>query len=228
MRRFLVFFIIIVVMILLNFSTVFAVKYPVLSLGVNGGYGQNELTKGIMGRAFLRYSLEAYIPGFQIEIGYTGGYYNVLADSLIMNPDPVTERRKIQTRIYNSSPALTGTLHLKPLGESAILYFGAGAQIHFISAERKTTDRYWDNMAEKYQETEIDVATLLNQTKLGYHFLGGIRFALGEFGTVDFEVRQAFLDIASEDWDELEASKNWGEKSWNDLSVSVGITVYIF
>jgi len=229
MKRFLILLsLIMTVIVFSNASGLLAVEYPIISVGINGGWGQNELTKGTFGRLFLRYSLEAYIPGFQIEVGYAGSYYNVLKDSTKMNPEPGTERRKIKTRIYNSYPALTGTFHLQPFGESTIIYFGGGAQLHLVSADRKTTDRYWDEEAEKYQETEVDKTTLLDQTKFGYHLLGGVRFTLGGFGTFDVEVRQTFLEVPSDDWDELEASKNWGDKSWNDLSVNAGLTIYIF
>ncbi len=36
---------------------IFAVEYPIISLGFNGGWGQSELAKGAFGRTFLRYSL---------------------------------------------------------------------------------------------------------------------------------------------------------------------------
>jgi hypothetical protein len=227
MKRLLISFsMIISILFLGNNSSLFAVEYPIISVGINGGWGQNELTKGTFGRIFLRYSLEAYIPGFQVEVGYAGSYYNVLSDSMTKNPE--NEERRIKTRIYNNYPALTGTFHLRPFGESTIIYFGGGAQIHFLSADRKTKDRYWDDEAEKYQEIEVAKATLLDQTKFGYHFLGGLRFVLGGFGTVDLEVRQTFLDISATDWDDKEASTLWGEKSWNNLSVNLGLTIYIF
>jgi len=218
----------ITILIFSNTRSLFAIDYPIISFGINGGWGQNELTKGTFGRLFLRYSLEAYLPGFQIEAGYAGSYYNVLRDSVIINPEPGTERRRIKTRIYNNYPALTGTFHLQPFGESTIIYFGGGAQIHLVSAEKKTTDRYWDEVAEKYQQQEIDKVTLLDQTKFGYHLLGGLRLALGGFGTLDLEVRQTFLDVSADDWEDEEASELWGEKSWNNLSVNLGLTIYIF
>jgi len=229
MKRYLIFLLtILAVFSLFNGSALLAIDFPIISLGINGGWGQNELTKGAFGRAFFRYSLEAYIPGFQIEVGYAGGYYNALKDSVIMNPMPDTERRKIKTRIYNSYPALTGTFSMRPFGESAIIYFGGGVQLHLVSADRKTTDRYWDAEAEKYQEIEVEKATLLDQTKFGYHLLGGMRFALGGFGSFDVEVRQTFLQLSSKDWEGSAAGELWGEKSWNDLSVNLGVTIYIF
>lgn len=209
-------------------SKIFAVEYPIISIGINGGWGQSELTKGIFGRAFLRYSIEAYIPGFQIEVGYAGSFYSVLNDSAIVNPDPVVERRTIRTRIYDNYPAISGTFHLRPFGESILFYFGGGGQIHFLSSDRKTTDRYWDEEAEKYQETEIDKITLLDQIKFGYHFLGGLRLVLGGFGTADLEVRKTFLNVSADDWDDKAASELWGGKSWNNLSVNVGLSIFIF
>lgn len=209
-------------------SVIFAIEYPIISLGINGGWGQNELTPGVFGRAFLRYSLEAYIPGFQIEAGFTTSFYNVLDDSVILNPDPVVEKRTIKTHIYDRYPAVSGTFHLQPFGESTIIYFGGGAQIHFLTSDQKTTDRYWDDEAKKYQESEMGKVTLLNQTKFGYHFLGGLRFVLGGFGTFDLEVRQTFLTVSVDDWENLVAGQLWGNKSWNNLSMNLGLTVYIF
>ena len=228
MKRIIIFMFLISIFLLSFTSTLFAVEYPIISIGLNGGWGQNELAKGVFGRAFLRYSLEAYIPGFQIEIGYFGSYYNVLKDTSFSPSDPVVEKRTIKTQIYDNYPAISGTLHLRPFGESTIVYFGGGAQIHFLSSDKKTMDRYWDEVAEKYQETEEDKVNLLSQLKFGYHLIGGLRFALGEFGTVDLEVRQTFLDVAVDDWDDAEAGKLWGEKSWNNFSVNLGLTVYIF
>lgn len=228
MKRVLIFSFILFFLVISMTSKTFAVEYPIISIGVSGGWGQNELAKGAFGRAFLRYSLEAYIPGFQIEVGYSPSFYKVLSDSVIFKPDNIVEERTIKTRIYDNYPAISGTFHLRPFGESTIIYFGGGAQIHFLSSDRKTTDRYWDAEVDKYQEMEVAKVTLLNQTKFGYHFLGGLRFVLGGFGTLDLEVRQTFLEVSPDDWDDLESSQLWGEKSWNNLSVNLGITVYIF
>ncbi len=226
MKRLIIF--VIAILLFSNIHSLFAVEYPIISIGINGGWGQSELSKGRFGRAFLRYSLEAYIPGFQIEVGYAGSFYSVLKDSVIMNPEPGTEQRKIITRIYNNYPALTGTFHLRPFGESTIIYIGGGAQFHFLSADNKTTDRYWDDQAEKYQEAEIAETTLMDQTKLGYHLLGGLRFALGGFGSFDLEARQTFLNVVLEDWNDDLARQLWGDKSWNNFSVNLGLTIFIF
>ncbi len=207
---------------------ILAVEYPIIAIGLNGGWGQSELASGALGRAFLRYSLEAYIPGFQVEVGFAGSFYSALDDSMIFNPDPVVEKRTITTHVHDWHPGLSATFHLRPFGESAIIYFGGGAQIHFLSSDRKTTDRYWDEEAETYQETEIDQTTLLDQTKFGYHCLGGLRLSLGSFGTADLEVRKTFVNVSADDWDNKEASKLWSGKSWNNLSVNLGLTVYIF
>lgn len=228
MKRILIFSFILSLLICPISSKIFAVEYPIISIGLNGGWGQNKLANGAFGRAFLRYSLEAYIPGFHIEAGYAGSFYNALKDTVIFNPDPIVERRTIKTRIYDYYPAISGTFYLRPFGESTIIYFGGGAQMHFLSSDRKTTDRYWDDEAEKYQETEVAKVTLLDQTKFGYHLLGGLRFVLGGFGTVDLEVRKTFLDVSANDWDDEQSSQSWGEKSWNNLSVNLGFTIYIF
>ena len=229
MRRLsLVSLILILVFISISSAPLVAIDYPVISIGVNAGVGQNELARGALGRAFLRYSLEAYIPGFQVEVGYAASFYNPMKDSVILNPDPATERRTIQDRIRDNFPTITGSFNLKPFGEMTTVYFGGGAQIHFLSANRKTIDRYWDEEAEKYQETEIDKVSLLNQSKIGYHLLGGLRFALGNFGTLDVEVRQTFLKVSANDWDDKQSQRLWGEKKWNNLSVSAGVTIFIF
>ena len=228
MKRIVIFSFILSLFAFSMISQAFAVEYPIISIGLNGGWGQNELANGAFGRAFLRYSLEAYIPGFHIEVGYAGSFYNALKDSVIFNPDPIVERRTIKTRISDYYPIISGTFHLRPFGESTIVYFGGGAQMHFLSSDRKTADRYWDDVAEKYQETEVAKVTLLNQTKFGYHLLGGFRFVLGGFGTLDLEVRKTFLDVSATDWNDQQSSKSWGEKSWNNLSVNLGFTVYIF
>lgn len=220
--------IIVLVLILSNCSILFAVEYPIISIGFNGGLGQNELAKGVLGRAFFRYSFEAYVPGFQVDIGYGASFYNALKDSTILNPDPATDQRTIQDRIRDSFPAITGAFHFKPFGAMTTVYFGGGAQIHFLKASRKTTDRYWDEQAEKYQETEIANFVLLEQTKIGYHALGGLRFAMGAFGTFDFEIRQTFLTVSAADWDDQQSRTMWGEKNWNNFSVSAGLTVFIF
>lgn len=228
MRRVIIISFLIAILLFSFSSTLFAVEYPIISIGFNGGWGQNELAKGVFGRAFLRYSLEAYIPGFHVEVGYAGSYYNNLKEIVIPDPDTIVDERTIKTKIYDNYPTVSGTIHLRPFGESTIIYFGGGVQIHFLSSDKKSIDRYWDEVAKQYQETEEDKVNLLNQVKFGYHLIGGLRFALGKFGTVDLEVRQTFLDVAADDWDDVEASKLWGEKSWNNFSVNLGLTVYVF
>ena len=209
-------------------TKLFAVDYPIISFGINGGYGQSPLAKGASGRAFLRYSLEAYIPGFQIEIGYASSFYTVLKDTVIQNPDETAESRKIKTGINDGYPVISGTFHLSPFGESTTIYFGGGGQFHLLSVIRSTTDRYWDDVAEKYQETEIEKVTLLDQTKFGFHLLGGVRIALGKFGSLDFEARQTFVNVSQNDWQDEEAKQLWGEKKWDNFSANVGLTIYIF
>jgi len=228
MRRVIIFSFLIAILLLSFVTELFAIEYPIISIGLNGGWGLSELAKGAFGRVFLRYSLEAYLPGFQVEVGYAGSYYNNLKEIVIPNPDPIVDKRTIKTKIYDNYPTVGGTIHLRPFGESTIIYFGGGGQIHFLASDKKTIDRYWDEVAEQYQEIEEDKVNLLSQVKFGFHFLGGLRFALGKFGTVDLEVRQTFLDVAADDWDEEEAGKLWGEKSWNNFSVNVGLTVYLF
>ncbi len=220
--------------ILLAYSFVFnpsqhklyAVEYPIISIGLNGGYGQSDLANGGFGRAFFRYSLEAYVPGFQIDIGYGAGFYQALDDTVILNPDP--ESLTIKTGVGNHYPMITTAFHFRPFGGGTTLYFGGGAQFHFLSVSQKTTERYWDPVAEKYQERDLDELSVLDKTAFGYHFLGGVRFELGKIGSLDLEVRQMMLDVTDEDWEDQQAKEIWGQKSWDNFSVNAGLTVYIF
>lgn len=206
----------------------FAVDYPIISIGLNGGYGQSDLANGGFGRAFFRYSLEAYVPGFQIDIGYGAGFYQALDDTVILNPDPETESLTIKTGVGNHYPMITGTFHFQLFGGGTTLYFGGGAQFHFLSVSQKSTERYWDPVAEKYQERDLDEISVLEKTAFGYHFLGGLRFALGKFGSLDLEVRQVMMDVAEDDWENEQAKEIWGQKSWDNFSVNAGLTIYIF
>lgn len=208
--------------------TLYAVEYPIISIGFNGGYGQSDLANGGFGRAFFRYSLEAYVPGFQIEFGYGTSFYQALDDTVILNPDPETESLTIKTGVGNHYPMISGTFHFRPFGGGTTLYFGGGAQFHFLSVRQKSTERYWDPVAEKYQERDLDEISLLDKTAFGYHFLGGMRFALGKFGSFDLEVRQVMLDVTQEDWNNQQAQLTWGEKNWDNFSVNAGLTIYIF
>lgn len=209
-------------------SSCLAVEYPIIGIGVCGGWAQNELTRGGSAKIFLRYSLEAYVPGFNVEIGYGASFYSPLSDSVIFQPDPVVERRRINTHIFDRYPMITGTFQLRLFGENTFIFWGGGAQLHWLRSEQKTTDRYWDDIAEKYQEIEIAKRPLLDAMRFGYHFLGGVRFGLGGFGSLDLEVRKTFLNVNRDVWDEPAASRRWGDKKWSSLNINLGLTVYIF
>ncbi len=203
-----------------------AVEYPIISLGLNGGYAKSELAEGIDSRIFLRYSLEAYIPGFQIDVSYGQTFFGAIEDTTITNiaQDDTT----FKTRINNIYPAVSGTFHFKPFGEKLIVYFGGGAQFHFLSANRTLKEKYWDNVGEKFQEREISSRELLNQVKFGYHYLGGLRLLLGKFGTLDVEVRQNIINLTEDDWEEGYGRNRWGKESWDQFSVNAGLTIFIF
>ncbi len=206
----------------------FAVEYPIIGVGIYGGWAQNELTRGGSGKIFLRYSLEAFVPGFNVEVGYATSFYSSLADSVIFDPDPVVEKRTIKTRIADRYPMVAGVFHLRPFGENTVIFVGGGVQLHQLGCQRKTTDRYWDEMAQKYQELEVAERTLMDAMKFGYQLLAGFRFVLGGFGSLDLEMRKSFLNVSADDWQDVVASRRWGDKSWSSLNINLGLTIYIF
>ncbi|OQX87607.1 hypothetical protein B6D60_03595 [candidate division KSB1 bacterium 4484_87] len=212
-------------------TSLLGVDYPIYSIGAHGGYAKNGLATGFNGRAFFRYSLEAYIPGFQIDVSYNQDFYQLLEDSVRMWPgapaDSTTEKIMYQTGLRNIFPAVSGSFHFK-LNSGLYLYAGGGGQFHFLSMKNKQKERYWDDIGEKYQERDIAEKEYLNQVKFGFHWFAGARFALGSFGTFDVEVRQNYLTVSPDDWENAEAGKKWGDADWNTLTVSAGVTIYIF
>jgi len=206
----------------LTMSSASAVEYPIYSIGFHGGYAKSGIANGFNGRAFFFFFLEAYIPGFQIDVSYNQDFYQLLEDSVRMWPDApsdsTTEKIMYQTGLRNIFPAVSGSFHLK-LGSGLYLYAGGGGQFHFLSVKRKEKERYWDDIGKKYQERDIADKEYLNQVKFGFHWFAGARFALGSFGTFDVEV---------DDWENAEAKKKWGDADWNTLTVSAGVTIYIF
>jgi len=215
----------------LTMSSASAVEYPIYSIGFHGGYAKSGIANGFNGRAFFRYSLEAYIPGFQIDVSYNQDFYQLLEDSVRMWPDApsdsTTEKIMYQTGLRNIFPEVSGSFHLK-LGSGLYLYAGGGGQFHFLSVKRKEKERYWDDIGKKYQERDIADKEYLNQVKFGFHWFAGARFALGSFGTFDVEVRQNYFTVSPDDWENAEAKKKWGDADWNTLTVSAGVTIYIF
>ncbi|NOZ62367.1 MAG: hypothetical protein GXO74_11885, partial [Calditrichaeota bacterium] len=136
----------------LQITSASAVEYPIYSLGVHGGYAKSGIANGFGGRAFFRYSLEAYIPGFQIDVSYNQNFYQLLQDSVRMWPgaptDSTTEKIMYQTSLRNIFPAISGSFHFK-LSSGMYLYAGGGGQFHFLSVKRKEKERYWDDIGEK-------------------------------------------------------------------------------
>jgi len=221
----LVFMIAFFIFLLTNYAL--AVEYPIISIGLNGGWGQNELKDGYFARGFLRYSLEAYIPGFQIDVSYCHSGFNELEKEEEKDPDPETSLRTTEVNMRDNCAAISGTFHLRPFEEMTVFYFGGGVNFNFIRVDKKKRDKYWDPVGEKYQELETESYDLYNQNLPGFHVLGGFRFLLGKFGSLDIEARQTFLTIEKDDW-ELEARDKYGDKSWNNLSVNLGLTIFVF
>ena len=173
----------------------FAVDYPIISIGVNGGWGENELKDGLFMRGFVRYSLEAYIPGLQIEAGFSPSFFNALEKEEEKNPDEETELRTTELKMRDSYALVSGAFHIRPFGEMTVLYIGGGFNFNFINVKKTVTDKYWDPEGEKYQEEEIDSSDLLNVNVPGFHVIAGVRILLGKFGSLDIEARQTFLNV---------------------------------
>ncbi len=218
----------IIVLVIFVFSVpAIAVDYPIISMGVNGGWGENDLSDGFFMRGFLRYSLEAYIPGFQIEAGFAPSFFGALDKEDEKNPDPETELRTTEMKIRDSYATLSGAFHVSSFGSMTVLYFGGGVNFNFIKAKRTVTDKYWDPIGEEYQEKEIDSSELLILNQPGFHALGGIRFLLGTFGSFDIEARQTFVNVDKNEW-EADVRDQYGNKSWDTVTVNLGLTLFIF
>ena len=218
----------IIIFFIIAFSVpALAVDYPIISMGVNGGWGENELRDGFFMRGFLRYSLEAYIPGFQVEAGFAPSFFGALDKEEEKNPDPETELRTTEMKIRDSYATLSGAFHVNPFSSLAVLYFGGGVNFNFIKVKRTVTDKYWDPIGEEYQEEEIDSSDLLTVNQPGFHALGGVRFLLGKFGSFDIEARQTFVNVDKNDW-EIDVRDKYGDKSWNTLTINLGLTIFIF
>lgn len=209
-------------------SPIFAVDYPIVSLGGNAGWGQSGLASGLLVRGFCRYSVEAYFPGLQFEASFAAHFYRPLATVEQMNPDPQTERRIVETMARDMYPALTALLQFQPFGEMTTVYAGGGVQWHFLSVADRTTERYWDEVAQKYQEIETRRTNVLDAAKPGYHLMGGLRVGLSNFGSLDLELRQTFVQVSANDWLSSDARTRWAGKRWDNFSLNIGMTIYIF
>ncbi|MDZ7263098.1 MAG: hypothetical protein ONB16_00845 [candidate division KSB1 bacterium] len=207
---------------------IYAVDYPIVSLGGSAGWGQSSLANGLVLKGFCRYSVEAYFPGLHFEGSVVAHFNRPLDRSEQLNPDPQTERRIIETTARDIYPALSAIMQFQPFGEMTTVFAGGGVQWHFLSAAERTTDRYWDDVAQKYQETETRRVEILQAGKPGYHLMGGLRVGLSDFGSVDLELRQTFFQVAADDWLSNAARAKWGSKSWQNFSLNVGLTIHIF
>lgn len=209
-------------------SPIYAVDYPIVALGGSAGWGQSGLGSGLQVKGFCRYSVEAYFPGLHFEASMAAHFYRPLDKIVQPNPDPQTERRIVETVARDLYPALSAILQFRPFGELTTVFAGGGVQWHFLSVADRTTERYWDDVAQKYQETETKRVLVLDTGKPGYHVLGGLRFGLSTFGSLDLELKQTFVQVATDDWLSNAAQTKWSGKRWHNFSLNVGMTIYIF
>jgi len=214
-------------LVMYGLSPVYAqgVQYPIVFWGINAGYGQNELKSGVALRSFLRYSLEAYVPGFQLEVSYGRIFFGNLAKKEV--PINSTDKEIKETGIGNDYAALSGSFHMRPFGGGVIVYIGGGGNINFLRAKTKVKERYWDDVVNDFHEIDKGTIELFNQMVTGYHVMAGIRFLLGNIGTFDVELRKFFLKTDLNDWLE-EAQEEYGDKNWGEISFNAGLTVNIW
>ncbi|MBN1155258.1 hypothetical protein JXB12_10105 [candidate division KSB1 bacterium] len=205
-----------------------AIEYPIISAAIHGGWGQNQLESGFFLNGFMRYSVEAYVPGLHFDVGFSPSFYNSLKDEEIKNPDPNTELRTITMNMRNHIAYLGSSIHIKPFTKFASIYVGGGLDISFINVSESVTDKYWDPVANEYQEEEVSKTDLLSEIVPGVHLLGGLRFFIGNFGTLDLEVRQTYSNVDAEKWMNEESREAYGDKSWNNFIVNMGLSVFIF
>lgn len=205
-----------------------AIDYPIISAGIQGGWGQNELESAFFINGFMRYSVEAYFPGLHFEAGFSPSFFNSLSKEEINNPDPVTELRTIMVKMRDHVAYIGSSMHIKPFTKFASLYIGGGVDINFIKVNESVTDKYWDSVANKYQEEQVSDKDILNEILPGFHVCGGLRFLIGKFGTLDLEVRQTFVDVGEENWTNDEFRELYSDKSWNNFGVNIGMSVFIF
>lgn len=203
-----------------------AIEYPIMFLGGNVGYGQNDLKSGLAIKGAFRYSLEAYIPGLQIETSYSTTLFQALQDTTIKLDND--DENIYQTKIGDHQIGLSALLNLHPFGKSSAVFIGGGGNINFIKADSSWTEKYWDPVAEDFQELKHDPVNLLQEAVPGFHVFGGLRFALGKFGTFDIEVRKTFLNVDESAWKVDRFRKQYGEKKWDSLNFNVGMTFFIF
>jgi len=208
--------------------SLFAVEYPIVSAGIQGGWGQNELEDGFFINGFMRYLVAAYFPGLHLDAGFSPSFFNSLKEREIKNPDPQTDTRTISMNMRNHIAYIGSSLHIKPFTKFASIYIGGGVDLNFINVNESVKDKYWDPVAGEYQEEEVSKDDILNKVIPGFHAMGGIRFLLGDFGTLDFEARQTFVNVNDDEWKSEDALEEYGGKSWNNFGVNIGISIFIF
>lgn len=208
-------------------SSASAQGYHLYSLGANIGYSQNELRSALAIKGFLRYSLDAYIPGFQIETSYSTNLFKTLEEDSVFNPDK-KEWTIHQAQMHDHQIALSGCFHIKPFRGRVVIYFGGGGNLNFLKVDSSTTVKYWDPEIEDFQELKEGPVDLFKRAVFGYHLIGGLRFLTEKFGSLDIEIREVFLPTGPQDWKTQGARKKYGEKSWDNLSVNLGLTINIW
>lgn len=209
-------------------SPIQAQEYPIIFLGANLGYGWNEMKPALAIKGFLRYSVEAYIPGLQIEGSYSTNLFKMLnKEEYKYEEDDIKGTKTSELKIHDHQIGVSASFHLRPFGKAGILYLGGGGNVNFLSADSTLTDKYWDDVAEKEQEKKEEPVELFRQVVLGYHVLGGLRFVV-KGGTIDIEVRKAFLTIDPENWNTEGSKKEYGEKRWGAWSINLGFTFNVW
>ncbi len=221
--------------ILVNFCLIFllfsvtisySVEYPIAFLNIGVGLGHNELSTGLAAKGAFRYSFEAYIPGFQMEFSYAMNIYQSLWDSTVQVKRD--EKSTYQTRISDHQLGLSGLLQLKPFGKETVIFVGGGGNINYIRCDSTWQEEYWDPEIGDFQKLDHNAGNLLFKFLPGYHVFGGIRYQFWDIGSIDIEVRKSFLAVTASDWEYAWAARKYGQKKWDTLMITVGLTINIY
>ena len=204
----------------------YSVEYPIAFLNIGAGLGHNELATGLAIKGAFRYSFEAYIPGFQMELSYGTNLYQSLWDSTVQVKQD--EKNIYQTKISDHQLGLSGLLQLKPFGKETVIFLGGGGNLNYIRCDSTWKEEYWDPEISDFQTLEHNAGNLLQKILPGYHYFGGIRYFFWDIGSIDIEVRKSFLNVGASDWEYGWAARKYGKKKWDNLSITVGLTINIF
>jgi len=203
-----------------------AVEYPIIFLGGNVGYGQNELVSGLAIKGALRYSLEGYFPGLQLETSYAMQLSAPMEEQTVkVNRE---EENIYKTEVKQHQVALTGLLQLRPFGRGMIFFLGGGGNLNYLRCDSSRTEKYWDPEIDDFQELEHDPKNLFQKFAPGYHAVAGLRWLLGGIGSLDIEARQTFLNIEPGEWKFDWAEQKYGKKKWDNFSINVGLNLNLF